>query len=250
MAAPLVLYEVKEQIAYITMNRPEKGNALNPEMCAELGKTWERFEQDAGARVAIFSGAGKNFCVGLDLAVGVAADKVLGSAFPAHGVKVFKPVIALVQGWAAGGGYVLATQGADITIAAENARFSFPEPRVGVMSKMDWHFPYMLFKKMLEFHLTGEPITAQRACELGLVNRVVPEAELAREGLKLAEMLKENAPLSLRAIKYAMYKTANITASLSASEYENFIKPQYESEDLKEGLKAFAERRKPRFKGK
>lgn len=250
MANPLVLYEVKEQIAYITMNRPEKGNALNPELCGELAKTWDRFEQDSEARVAILSGAGKNFCVGFDLTTGVAGEKHLSTAFPANGVKVFKPIISVVQGWAAGAGYVLASNGADITIATENARFSFPEVRVGVMSKMSWHVPYMLFKMMLEFYLTGQPISAQRAYELGLVNKVVPEAELMSEGHKMAEILKENAPLTLRALKYAMYKVENNAASQAAMEFAMWVKPQYESEDMKEGARAFAERRKPRFTGK
>ena len=250
MAGQLLLYEVREQVAYITMNRPEKGNAINSELCNELAKIWDRFEQDPEARVAIVSGSGKNFCVGLDLTVGAVADVDIDSVFPANGVKVFKPIIAIVQGWAVGGGYVLATQGADITIAAENARFSFPEPKVGIMGKMNWYAPYMLFKKMLEFHLTGEPVSAQRAYELGLVNKVVPEAELMNEGLKIAEILKENAPLALRAIKYAMYKIVNSTASQTAMEFAMWVKPQYESEDVKEGARAFRERRKPRFTGK
>jgi enoyl-CoA hydratase len=240
-------YEVREQIAYITLNRPEKGNALNPELCTALGKTWARFEKDGEARVAIFSGAGKNFCTGLDLATGADGDRVIPTAIPAHGVKVLKPIVGLVRGWAIGAGYVLATQAADITIASENARFAFPEAKVGVMSKMDWSINYSLFKKTLELLLTGETISAQEACCLGLVNRVVPENELLAEGLRLAEVIKGNAPLALRAIKYAMYKTA---ASASANEYETWVKPQYESEDLQEGLRAFNERRKPYFKGK
>jgi len=104
MTNSLVLYEVKEQIAYITMNRPEKGNALNPELCGELAKTWDHFEQDPEARVAILSGAGKNFCVGLDLTTGIAGERALPTAFPANGVKVFKPIIGVVQGWAVGSG--------------------------------------------------------------------------------------------------------------------------------------------------
>ena len=250
MANSLVLYEVKEQIAYITMNRPEKGNALSPELSGELAKTWDRFEQDPEARVAIFSGAGKNFCVGLDLTVQVAADRAINLAFPANGVKVFKPIISVVQGWAIGGGCGLATMAADITIAAESARFSFPESGVGIMSRLTWHVPYMLFKTKLEFFLTGKPVSAQRAYELGLVNKVVPEAELMSEGLKMAEILKENAPLTLRAIKYAMYKVENSAASQAAMEFAMWVKPQYESEDMKEGARAFAERRKPRFTGR
>ncbi len=248
--SPLINYEVKEQIAFITMDRPEKGNALNIEMCGELCAVWTRLEADDRARVAVFRGAGKNFCTGLDLTVGVPADKVVNSAFPANGVSVFKPIIALVQGWAIGGGYALATQAADITIAADSARFSFPEARLGIMGKMDWVLPYMHFKKMIEFHMTGEPVSAREAYGMGLVNRVVPDSELFAEGLKLAETLKQSAPLSVRALKYAMYKAANNPNVTFDMEYEKWVRPQYESEDLKEGLKAFSERRKPRFMGK
>lgn len=250
MAGSLVLYEVKDQIAYITMNRPEKGNALNPHLCGELASTWDRFEQDSEARVAILSGAGKNFCVGLDLTTGTAGERALSSAMPAQGVKVFKPIISIVQGWAVGAGYLLASKGADITIASENAKFSFPEAKVGVGGNMSFQPLLMPFKVMLEFLLTGEPINAQRAYELGLVNKVVPDIELVSEGCKMAEILKSNAPLTLRALKYAMWKVDNNAASLAAMEFDTWVKPQLESEDMKEGARAFIERRKPHFTGR
>lgn len=250
MANSLVLYEVKEQIAYITMNRSEKGNALNPQLCGELASTWDHFEQDPEARVAILGGAGKNFCVGLDLTTGVAGEKALSLAMPANGVKVFKPIISIVQGWAVGAGYMLASKGTDITIASENANFSFPEAKVGIGGNMSFQPLFMPFKVMLEFNLTGEPINARRAYEIGLVNKVVPDAELMSEGHRMAEILKSNAPLTLRALKYAMWKTANDAASLDAMEFAMWVKPQLESEDMKEGARAFAEHRKPHFTGR
>jgi enoyl-CoA hydratase len=246
----LVLYEVKEEIAYITLNRPEKGNALSPELCAELGRTWERFEDDAAGRVAILNGAGKNFCVGLDLESGAEGEKALHLAFPANGVRIFKPIIAAVQGWATGSGYKLASEGADITIATESAHFSYPEPRVGIAGNLSFAVPYVLFKRALEFHLTGEPVDAHKAYEMGLVNKVVPEAELMKEARRMAEILKANAPLTLRALKYGFYKTANPQASHAAMEFKAWIKPQHESEDMKEGARAFLEKRRPRFQGK
>jgi enoyl-CoA hydratase len=250
MSNKLVLYEVKKEIAFITLNRPEKGNALSPALCAELGRAWSSFEDDSAARVAVLSGAGKNFCVGLDLETGAAGERALHLAFPANGVTVFKPIIAVVRGWAAGSGYKLASEGADITIAAENARFSYPESKVGIAGNLSFGVPYMLFKRALEFHLTGEPVGARQAYEMGLINRVVPEADLMDEALKTAEILKANAPLTLKALKYGFYKTANPQASQTALEFKAWIKMQHESEDMLEGARAFRERRKPRFQGK
>ena len=150
-----------------------------------------------------------------------------------------------------GAGFDLACKGGDITIAAESTRFSFPEAAVGIMGEMSpWNVPYMPFKIMLEFQLTAQPMNAQRAFEVGLINKVVPDTELMNEGIKMAEVIKVNAPLSLKAMKYAAYKVKNGAAGQSAMEYSMWVKPQFESDDIKEGAKAFAERRKPRFTGR
>ncbi|MBI4766748.1 MAG: enoyl-CoA hydratase/isomerase family protein [Deltaproteobacteria bacterium] len=129
--AEVVLYEVKDQIAYITMNRPDKLNALNNEMVAELNKTWDRFEEDPEARVAILGGAGRAFCAGADITPGALEPGTVRRCFPANGFQVLKPIIGAVQGLAMGAGSSLAIRGCDLTIAAEEAQFGFPEGRAG-----------------------------------------------------------------------------------------------------------------------
>ena len=250
MVDQLILYEAKEDIVYITLNRPEKSNALTLGMAAELEKAWERFEDDSNARVAILSSTGNNFCAGFDLSEGTDRLEALAVALPANGIKIFKPIIGAVQGWAVGMGYLLACLGADITIAADNARFSYPEAKVGVLGGLSMPVYHMPFKKMLELHMTGEPVDAGKAYEMGFVNKVVAVSELISEAKKMADILKENAPLALRSIKYAAYKKIHEAASLAAMEYEMFLKRPIESEDMQEGIRAFAEHRKPRYTGK
>jgi enoyl-CoA hydratase/carnithine racemase len=245
-----VLYEVKDQIAYITMNRPEKLNAINDAMVALFIKTWERFEQDPEARVAILRGAGRAFCGGADITPGALVPGTVRKAFPANGSQVLKPVIGAVHGLAMGAGSSLAIRGCDLTLATEDAQFGFPEGRAGRVGGIIEYHPYMTFKQSMEFYLLGAWFDAQKACDIGLVNRVVSKEALMTTAREWAEQLKKLAPLSLRIIKYGLYKIMDTPTARAEREYKQFVQPQFESEDFKEAARAFQEKRDPVFKGR
>jgi len=248
--ANLVLYEVKDQIAYITLNRPEKLNAINTEMVTELIKTWDRFEEDPDSKVAILSGAGKAFCGGADITPGALEPGTVRRAFPVNGIQVLKPIIGAVHGLAMGAGSGLAIRGCDLTVAAEDAQFGFPETRAGRVGGIIEYRPYMTFKHSMEFYLLGTWFDAQKAYEVGLVNKVVPMAELMDTAIDWAERLKKLAPLSLRIVKYGMYKIMDTPVAQAEREFKKFVQTQFDSEDFKEGARAFQEKRDPEFKGR
>jgi enoyl-CoA hydratase len=254
MSKNSVLYEVKDRVAYITLNNPDNQNRLDPDMCIALGEAWKQFAQDENAWVALLSGNGDNFCMGADLRhEGLL--KVLSRAFPPNGTRILKPIVGAVQGRIAGSGFGLATYGTDITYATKDTHFVFAESWVGIVGGIVEYDPYMPFKVSLEFLLSGQPMSADRAYEVGLVNHVVKDRdELMTEAAKMAKILSENAPLTLRAIKYGQYKrrvdSQKKAVSTAQEEFETFIKPQLDSEDYKEGKAALFESRKPIFKGK
>ncbi|MFQ5792171.1 MAG: enoyl-CoA hydratase/isomerase family protein [Acidobacteriota bacterium] len=247
MTSDIVIYESKNNIATITLNRPEKLNAINADMWGALEATWHRFN-DGDDRVAIITAAGeKAFCVGADLEN---PSKDVWRAIPGHIVDIEKPIIAAVFGHCLGGGLGL-VQFSDLCVAAADTRFAFPEARVGWAiggaSSLVARIPH---KIAMELMLTGEVITAQRAYEVGLVNKVVPREKLMDAAMVYAERLLENAPLVLTMLKkYAGALMPKGPTEMSAL-WRRGPEIIFSSQDAKEGIQAFREKRKPKFVGR
>ena len=248
-----VLYEVCGQCALITMNRPDQRNAINRPMCAQLWQAFEDFDKDPALRVAILTGAGdKAFSAGRDLKEGAREEGQALPPLPLLGdtIHVSKPVIAAVNGVAIAGGWVFA-QMCDLCIAADTAKFGITEPRVG--RGVGWSPPmvHMLGSRIaMELMLTGKTIDSQRAYEIGFVNRIVPRDQLVDAALAMAGEVIEAAPLSVAAVRQVVQHTLNMGLSAALEVGKQVCAPLYESEDAKEGARAFKEKRKPQWKGR
>lgn len=250
-----ILYETRGRVAVVTINRPEARNAINSGVREGLLAAWDRFERDRKTRVAILTGAGdKAFCAGADLKE--MAQKKLGSLprnfLPTLNVNIHltKPVIAAVNGVAYAGGWAL-VQMCDLVVASETARFAITEAKVG--RGMPWAVPltHMIPQKvLLEILLTGDPITAQRAYEIGFVNHVVPVEQVMPKALELAETIAENAPLTVAAAKEMVYLATDMGRAAGLEAARHLFDHVYRSEDAQEGPRAFAEKRKPQWRGR
>jgi enoyl-CoA hydratase/carnithine racemase len=251
----VVTYEVADRVAWLTINRPEARNALSKAVRDGLWAGFRRFAADEQAAVLILTGAGeKAFCAGGDLKEMAGTQlRVPPPDFLPYlqrSVSTDKPVIAAVNGVAFAGGFLLA-QMVDLVIAAEHATFAISEARVGRGSPWAAPLPWLIPPRVaLEMMVTGTPITAQRAYELGLVNQVVPFADLRAAALAMATRIADNAPLSVRAAKQLVYLSAEHGWSAALDAADALYEPVYLSEDAQEGPRSFAEKRPPRWQGR
>ncbi|WP_328453919.1 enoyl-CoA hydratase/isomerase family protein [Amycolatopsis sp. NBC_00438] len=246
-----VSYEVRNGVAWLTIDRPEARNALSKEVRDGLWEGTRRFVADDSAAVLVLTGAGdKAFCAGGDLKemAETALEVPPPDFLPQFGrnIDVPKPTIAAVNGVAYAGGFLLAQQ-CDLVVAASHARFAVTEVKVGRGSPwaapLSWLVPPRIAMEIL---LTGDPFDAERAREVGLVNDVVPLDELRSRTQALAERIAANAPLSVRAAK----QTAYLQRRDVYDRAEEIWAPVYRSRDAQEGPAAFREKRKPVWEGR
>jgi enoyl-CoA hydratase/carnithine racemase len=243
----VVTIEQRGPVSIIAINRPEKLNAINKAVAIELQQAFATFDASE-QRVAILTGnGGKAFSAGAD----VTDLPELWRCVPTVGIKTEKPVIAAVSGWCIGGGLVMAMM-CDLLIAAENARFSYPEGKVGITGGMIAGLAARIPHKVaMEMMLLGEPIDAARAYAVGLANRVVPAGGEVTEALAMAEKIVDLAPLALAAMKRFVNDGVlpKGPAELMAR-YGAELGAVRNSEDAAEGVRAFRERRRPRYQGR
>lgn len=249
-----VRYELVDGVAWLTIDRPDARNALSAAVREGLHAGVERFNGDDAAAVLVLTGAGdRAFCAGGDLKEMASTGLTVPPPdfVPQFGrtVQVDKPTIAAVNGIAYGGGFLLA-QCCDLVVAAEHARFAISEVKVGRGSPWAAPLPWLIPPRVaMEILLTGDPIAAARAHEVGLVNHVVPAAELGTRTQALARRIAGNAPLSVRAAKATVRLVAEAPLSEAYDRAEAIWAPVYRSRDAREGPRAFAEKRTPRWEG-
>lgn len=265
-----LIYEKKNNIATLTLNRPDAHNAVDPETVLELVAAWEDYRDDAAMRCAVITGAGdQSFCAGADLATliplftgarkgeteiekKVQADPTVSMKAFLRNFPLYKPVVAAVNGNAIAGGMEL-LYGTDIRIAADSARFGLQEVRWSVfpMGGSTVRLPRQLpYAKAMEILLTGELMNAADALRWGFVNRVVSQADLMAEAYRFAETIARNGPLAVTAVKQAVLENLGLPTEAALQREMELAIPVFLSQDAREGPRAFKEKRDPVFRGK
>ena len=259
MAYEFATYTKEGRIATVTINRPERMNALHPPANLELHDIWNDFQNDPEVWIGILTGSGdRAFSAGNDLKYtaehGLGGVRVGESGFGGlvKRTDCWKPIIAAVNGFALGGGFEMALA-CDIIIAADHARLGLPEPRVGLMAGAGGvhRLPRMMPQKIaMGYILTGRHMTAQEAHRWGIVNEVAPLADLMPTVQRWAQDILEGAPLSIRASKQAAMMGLGHPLDIALNLEYTQSTAMRRSEDIVEGPKAFAEKRKPNWKGR
>lgn len=277
MTQAVLDFRSEEGVAFLTLRRPQRHNALNPQLMRSLSQSWQAFALQRELRVAVLAGEGPSFCSGMDIgqthpgfgylqhareghqdAELAAADAL--EALPGERRKLHytpppglgKPVIVALHGRVSGGGLELAL-GCDIRIAAEDTVFALPEVTRGIIpgsGGLYWLPRVVGLGRALEMILTGEPVNAAEALRIGLVNRVVPREELAACTRAMALRIAANAPLAVQAARDAVMRSLGAGAGEGLEISENLSRVLKTTADYEEGFRAFAEKRAPRFSGR
>lgn len=255
-----LIYEEKDRIARVTVNRPERLNALNQRTMQELHAVFDQLAKNSGVRAVILTGAGsKAFVAGADITELAGQTPLEGVRTALDGQRILRsietlgiPVIAAINGFALGGGCELALA-CTLRIASENAKIGLPEVRLGIMPGYagTQRLPRLIGAgRALELILTGEPIDAAEALRIGLVNRVTPAEELLPAAERIALQIAANGPISVRACIEAVYRGVEMPLEQAGRLEASLFSMLCSTDDMREGLSAFLEKRKPVFTGK
>ena len=266
MSEPAVLVHAEDDLLVVTLNRPEKRNAINCEAMCRLYDAWVRLDEDDSIRVAILTGTGSTFCAGMDLGEigkmrsGVADNEwmervkkephvIFGAWLKTY--RPTKPVILAAEGFARAGGTEI-LQGTDIRVAGESAMFGVTEvqrglfPMAGSAIRLRRQLPYAIAAEML---LAGEDLPARRACELGLINHVVPDGEALAKAREIGRRIADNGPLAVKGILATLRETETLPEEEAFAIQQRHGMQVMSSKDAAEGPRAFLEKRKPIFTG-
>jgi enoyl-CoA hydratase len=257
MPYEMILIEKRARVGLVTLDRPDAMNALNSQLLNELMDALNTYDQDPGIGALVVSGSEKAFAAGADIKE--MSDKSMSDMKDGDPVAIFsriltirKPVIAAVSGWALGGGFELALS-CDMIVASENARFGQPEVTLGVIPGAGGtqRLTRIVGKALaMEMILNNRMLSAQEALQFGLVNRVVPKEKYLDEALKLAGEIADRAPLAVRAGKKLINQAYETALSEGLHQERGEFYNLFATEDQKEGMKAFTEKRKPVWKSK
>ncbi len=253
-----IQFEVRDSIAYVTLNRPEAMNALDPSALKEFDQVWDEVRNNPDIRVSVLTGAGeKSFCTGTDMKNAPPPTECMAATYLREGqpiipgMKMWKPIIAAINGYAVGGGLEIALA-CDLRIASPNAKFGLTEVKVASLAGLNGTqmlpraMPRAVAMKML---LTGEMIEADEALRYGLVSDVVDQSELMAKATAYAQKIASAAPLSVQAAKQAAVMGLDMPTEHGIAFSHLLWGVLRDTEDRKEGFAAFAEKRKPQFKG-
>lgn len=270
MAEPAALYEKHDGIAVVTMNRPEVRNAINTEMLCRMADAWQDINDDPAVRCAILTGTGdKAFCAGADLDKFIPVmqgrrppenewDERILADIPLlykgllRNYRVYKPIIAAVRGFAVAGGTEMLSC-TDIRVASDDARFGLAEVKWGLfpMGGSTVRLPRQIgFCNAMEILLTGEQLSAERALQMGLINKVVASDQVMDEAMRYARIINDAGPLAVQAVKRSVLECLDLPWEEALEREQAIGVPVTMSEDCRNGTKAFKEKRKPVFHGR